>query len=262
MKPDISEFSYGYAITDELIHWRGTAITASPIFPSLYQEGQAGGGYDVMLSRPGLPLFLQFKLSDYMVRKNAHEAQLCKISVPYYRMKLRSKRYSQQHEMLLELENLGQEVYYSAPAFHKQTELNKYYFSHQIRDKSIWIRPSFVGPLPDNNDHSLSFRLSGPIMFCSEPREIQCKGTFEEFSFSVKSAFREKCEQAIGQDALKKLSSLIVDILKKHTDIFHGNRKSFLGEIQSKSQIEQIALYSNYFLNCHFFIVHQQEDSG
>jgi len=215
-----------------------------------------------MLSRPGLPLFLQFKLSDYMVRKNAHEAQLCKISVPYYRMKLRSKRYSQQHEMLLELENLGQEVYYSAPAFHKQTELNKYYFSHQIRDKSIWIRPSFVGPLPDNNDHSLSFRLSGPIMFCSEPREIQCKGTFEEFSFSVKSAFREKCEQAIGQDALKKLSSLIVDILKKHTDIFHGNRKSFLGEIQSKSQIEQIALYSNYFLNCHFFIVHQQEDSG
>ena len=69
MKPQISEFSYGYALTDELIHWHGTNLTAAPIFPSLYQEGQVGGGYDLMLQRPGLPLFLQFKLADCMVLK-------------------------------------------------------------------------------------------------------------------------------------------------------------------------------------------------
>ena len=49
MKPNISEFIYGYALTSELISWHGTSITAAPVFPSLYQEGQAGGGYDVML---------------------------------------------------------------------------------------------------------------------------------------------------------------------------------------------------------------------
>jgi len=49
MKPQISEFSYGYALTDELIHWHGTNLTAAPIFPSLYQEGQVGGvGGDVV----------------------------------------------------------------------------------------------------------------------------------------------------------------------------------------------------------------------
>ena len=67
MKPDIAEFNYGYALTDELIHWHGAGITAVPIFPSLYDEGQPGGGYDVKLDRGGIPLFLQFKLSDCMV---------------------------------------------------------------------------------------------------------------------------------------------------------------------------------------------------
>jgi len=40
MKPQVSEFSYGYALTGELIHWQGTNLTAVPISPSLYQEGQ------------------------------------------------------------------------------------------------------------------------------------------------------------------------------------------------------------------------------
>lgn len=75
MQPNISEFSYGYAITDELIHWYGTTITASPVFPSLYQEGQQGGGWDLKLQRPGIPLFLQFKLSHCMIRTNAREHQ-------------------------------------------------------------------------------------------------------------------------------------------------------------------------------------------
>ena len=57
MKPNISEFSYGYALTDELIHRREININSAPIFPSLYEEGQNGGGYDLFLDRPGLPLF-------------------------------------------------------------------------------------------------------------------------------------------------------------------------------------------------------------
>ena len=125
MKPNTSEFSYGYAVTDELIHRHGLPITASPVFPSLYQEGQIGGGYDVHLPMMGLPLFLQFKLSDHMVRRSAREAQAGHLSVPYYRMHLRPKRHSAQHEMLLNLENIGgPAVYYVAPAFHQSSELN------------------------------------------------------------------------------------------------------------------------------------------
>jgi hypothetical protein len=165
MKPDISEFSYGYALTDELIHWHGTSLTAAPVFPSLYQEGQTGGGYDVMLQRPGLPLFLQFKLSDCMIRSSAQEVQDGLFNVPYYRMHIRPARHSEQHEMLLDLESRGNEVYYLAPAFHTPEELNDSYLTHQVRARSLWLRPSIIGPLPMTNMlHSrfLAFTISAP----------------------------------------------------------------------------------------------------
>ena len=75
MKPNLSEFSYGYALTDELIHRHGLPLIAAPVFPSLYQEGQPGGGYDLLLERPGFPLFLQFKLADRMVKGTANEVK-------------------------------------------------------------------------------------------------------------------------------------------------------------------------------------------
>jgi len=71
MTPDISEFSYGFALTHELIALAGEPLRAAPIFPSLIEEGRAGGGYDVHLDVPGFPLFLQFKRSDCMVRRSA-----------------------------------------------------------------------------------------------------------------------------------------------------------------------------------------------
>ena len=57
MKPNISEFSYGYALTSELVRLFGIKGVGAPVFPSLKEEGSVG--YDVQV--PGLPLFLQFK---------------------------------------------------------------------------------------------------------------------------------------------------------------------------------------------------------
>lgn len=43
MKSDISEFSYGFALTNELVGW--VNLRAAPDFPSLIEEGKPGGGY-------------------------------------------------------------------------------------------------------------------------------------------------------------------------------------------------------------------------
>jgi len=75
MKPDISEFSYGYVVTEALVRGFGTDISAAPVFPSLVAEGREGGGYDVRIEISGIPLFLQFKLSDYMKRNRANEVR-------------------------------------------------------------------------------------------------------------------------------------------------------------------------------------------
>lgn len=57
MKPDFSEFSYGYAVTEELASSLKARLVGSPIFPSLYEEGQSGGGYDVKFPTSGAALF-------------------------------------------------------------------------------------------------------------------------------------------------------------------------------------------------------------
>ena len=88
-----------------------------------------------MLQRPGMPLFLQFKLSHCMVRSYSKEAKDRVFDPPFYRMHVRPTRHSDQHKMLLELEDKGNEVYYSAPAFHTSVEFNDAYLTHQVRTR-------------------------------------------------------------------------------------------------------------------------------
>jgi len=40
MTPEISEFSYGFALTNEIVGWAN--LKAPPIFPSLVEEGKVG----------------------------------------------------------------------------------------------------------------------------------------------------------------------------------------------------------------------------
>ena len=61
MSEKFSESTYAFAFTHELLRWVGTSLQAAPVFPSTWEEGQSGVGYDVMLDRPGIPLFIQFK---------------------------------------------------------------------------------------------------------------------------------------------------------------------------------------------------------
>ena len=65
MDSEFTEFSYGFAVTHELVLQGSGNIFAAPEFPSLIREGQVGGGYDVKLNF-GTFLFLQFKLSEFM----------------------------------------------------------------------------------------------------------------------------------------------------------------------------------------------------
>ncbi len=59
MKPEMSEFSYGFAFTNELITAPGAHVVAAPEFPSLQKEGKPGGGYDVKIPF-GSPRFVQY----------------------------------------------------------------------------------------------------------------------------------------------------------------------------------------------------------
>ncbi|WP_084420198.1 hypothetical protein [Henriciella litoralis] len=168
MAPDISEFSYGFALTNELVDRYGD-LRFAPIFPSLLEEGKPGGGYDLQIGGPTFPIFVQFKLSHKMMTRRAKEISRYKLPIipPFFRFSIMDSRHSKQHEMLLSLENAGNEVFYAAPRFHTHEELNAAFNKNSVSADSTFVRPSTIGHLTPGS-HTCAIDHS-TIHICSEP---------------------------------------------------------------------------------------------
>jgi hypothetical protein len=258
MRPSISEFSYGFALTSELLKAPGMVVTAAPVFPSLIQEGQTGGGWDVQINTPGFPLFLQFKLCDCMTRRTCREARDAGFNVPCYRMHLRSARVSRQHEMLLDLEATGQEVYYAAPVFHTPEELNAAFMASAIRATSIWLRPSDIGPLPDTAEHHVSFEAGSPWMLFSEPVRLDAKRDFRDVVGRLHSMLLERGETELRRESLEHLAQSISAIAEKRREIGERQRGVTRAALQGVAPLQRIAYYASVFLESQLFIVQER----
>ena len=253
MKPDISEFSFGYAITESLIRGNAFGLEAAPVFPSLIQEGQEGGGFDVHLPFEGSPLFLQFKLSDCMVGDNAKEAN--DIGVPYYRMHIRPLRHSLQHQMLLDLEADGRIVYYVAPKFHTSTELNEAYLGRQVAQRSIFIQPSLIGDL-DNKDHYVVFKEDVEPIVCSEPKKINQPVDYRSFVEHTTTHAKRFGEQTANHDEMQNLQTILINIIedvKPQKELWKSiQRQDLLG---NRPLITQTAYIARTFFGCEMYVV-------
>ena len=133
MKSEFSEFSYGFAVTHGLLRDE-PGIDVAPHFPSLVQEGKIG--YDVKLGFLGFPIYLQFKLSDYLTRRPAKYWE--NYYEPYFRLDITPLTISQQHNLLKDLADSGEEVFYVSPVFWKATQFNDAFRDNHVAARSIW----------------------------------------------------------------------------------------------------------------------------
>lgn len=270
MKSNMTEFSYSFAVVNELVSWPGRNLTSAPYFPSL--RGEAHLGYDVRLDRPGLPLFLQFKLSDCMVRNNAKEIRdgFFPPNTIFYRMYLRCTKSSMQHYLLVDLEDQGEEVYYVAPAFRDPDELTSHFTNGTVNQNSIYAKPSFDGSkgrIRDNAQHHISFMPEGPCIFYSEPEKINVDFTFEKFSSGVEESLNKIRELPLAE----KISELLPKMIHIMENMVQVNpwfflRKQFGSIIQKLTEASEkqnkanlISYISNAFFGCQFLIVQKQE---
>lgn len=258
MRPSISEFSYGFAVTSEFVQAPG-GVTAAPVFPSLIAEGQPGGGWDVRVDRPGVPLFLQFKLCDVMTRRTCKEARQAGFGVPCFRMHLRSSRRSRQHEMLLDLESTGQEVYYCAPMFHRPEDLNDAFLEGAVRDRSVWIRPSDVGPLPDDGDHHVSIEAGRQWMFFSEPKPLEARRGFRDVSNGLTERLRERGRVDVSRQNLEALAAALAGIAEKQRDFSDRQRDAARRVMQPTGPLQRAAYYASVFLESQLFMVQERQ---
>ncbi|NQE61461.1 hypothetical protein [Caulobacter sp. RHG1] len=170
---EFSEFSYGFALTHELANLESLAM--APIFPSLLAEGGPGGGWDVNLEMAAAPLYLQFKRSQRIRRASGKEAKLSAeegygLVAPYHRFAITDAAKSNQHKMLLELDNGEQDVFYVAPEFTSLAALNTHWRKGEVEDHSVLVRPQEIGAL-SNGSHSVAFNPEGVWCF-SKPKPL------------------------------------------------------------------------------------------
>src|ERR1700722_9602063 len=174
MRLGYSEFSFGYALTENLIRSSSKAPSGAPVFPNLVQEAQLG--FDVNINLPGLPLFFQFKLPELMKRMSAKENSVYNIGlpVPFFRMPIMRRDLSGQHDRLIELEaRFPGSVLYASPRLESLTLFNIAYNAGRVHERSVFFSPTEIGTLPDDKEHTVAYQgTSSAAFFCSEPRQI------------------------------------------------------------------------------------------
>lgn len=183
MKPEFSEFSFGFALTRELVDTRSPGWAIAPVFPSLRAEGSAAGGYDVKLGA-GYPIFLQFKRSHYL--PTARASQWAKLGRPYYRFSIYSSLRSKQHALLVKLDSLPATALYAAPEFHTQTDLDSAFQLATVQRNTAFFRASAIGVIADTAEHHVCFAKGATSgHFFSDPRMIQRFPSGEDFVAEV-----------------------------------------------------------------------------
>lgn len=261
MKPDISEFSYGYAVTEELVANNCGRVIGAPVFPSLYEEGKEGGGYDVKVPLVGRPIFLQFKLTDCLERTNAKEHRDGLMGIPYYRMHLRPHKHSDQHKLLLALEKKGESVFYIAPEFHLPNELNVHYLARNVIKHSAAFRPSDIGALPDDNEHYVVFEKGTSYGYrCSDDVKRVRKTILKDGLSTVFVEYKVK-PRDLGEAGISKIVETMLSLVTSRK--FEG-QAAFLRVdepetvsriVRDRSPIESAGYLARTFFGCELIVV-------
>src|SRR5262245_30660873 len=208
MKRKVSEFSYGYVLTHELVNAYGYLRTDAP------QDSRSGRKKDAEdgAAPRGYPLFLQFKASEYMKRRNAGESKL--VGLPYFRFALHRKTQSNQHQLLIELEKKGCAVFYATPKLHEAVNLNSAFFDHHVVASSLFVNPAEIGELPDNRSHRVVFSgKSNDVYLCSKPRKLDGVIHGEAFSEAVQRFVSGREPQSLDDDFFNRLANDMVSLV-------------------------------------------------
>jgi hypothetical protein len=232
MKRKVSEFSYGFVLAHELVNSFGYLPTDTPQSP----KGKKKDGQADSVVR-GYPLFLQFKASEYMKRRNAGESKL--VGLPYFRFALHRKTQSNQHQLLIELEKKGGLVFYATPKIHEAVNLNGAFFDHQVVAQSLFVSPREIGELPDNQSHCVVFsNRVEEVYFCPLQQKLTRVISGVRFADSIAGYVAAGEAATLNDEFYHRLASDMVSLVSPNRRIF---------DELSRGKVEMnAAMFANY----------------
>ena len=178
-------------------------------------------GYDLKLGFPGLPTYIQFKLSDRLTRRPAkywdyyHE--------PYFRFDITPRTVSQTNTTFLrDLADNGEEVFLrSAAVLEHKTSFNEAFRDSQIAARSMWLPLGQLPYLTDYEPHHVTF--TGPADASLAHRPVETWKAIEwkvSFSWrgryeSIVSRFERSELRQVSEEYLYELRNLLTEIVTR-----------------------------------------------
>ena len=282
LRPEFSEFTFGYAFTENFANgWIGGGVRSVPIFPSLIQEGRLGGGYDVAIPTHAEPILFQFKVPQIVRRRSRFLPP--RFTTPYYRMHLEPGAKSTQHRALLQHARRGRRVYYVSPCFDRLDHLDNHYRSHSVPGQCVYFKPDEIGVL-DDQAHFISFKTAtGDAWLFSDPKEatsldggrvreevravarrarptIQREQYYAELSRELVQSIEESVDLPVDYIPVERkrdASNYIYDELRK------VQPRELLALARSTEAVsdplERYVILATFMLDCHVVLVGPQE---
>lgn len=132
--------------------------------------------------------------------------------------------------------------------FHRSSELNDAYWEGRVLQRSVFIPPSAIGPLPDGNNHHVAFSPSARYVL-SEPKSIEKPVDFSTLGRIVRSEVLARGRTALTADSLGRLMEHMVALLQDERQELR--RVDFGDQLPLKT----IAYLSRTFFGCEMLIV-------
>ncbi len=218
----ISEFTFGYAFLFEqtVNNWSG--LKAAPILPSLYDESRKG--WDAELPLKGASFYYQFKLTEYLSRRNAAYIRNGIYDAPYYRIALHRRDVNRQHCRLKALANEFPNTYYVAPEILNIEDFNRRFMDRQITNGSRLIPVNQCKDINDGEQHYITFQQE--IQDWTEHSEKE----FHEHSIlgrDINELYRESEFHSINngyaREIFFKLKNIVLEMssssIDRHTEV-------------------------------------------
>jgi hypothetical protein len=145
--------------------------------------------------------------------------------------------------MLVDLENVGQQVYYAAPIFHLQTDFNAEFQRNTVVNRSAFISPGEINYLADDDDHCVVFNTV-EAHFCSEPKRIRLHtgSSLKEFLAAQK--------QVLNLTSTLDVASALYRIISSA-----DNRVPRFSERSVPQALEYISFVAHVFLHSEVFFM-------
>ncbi len=210
MRAEFSEFSYGFALSYEIMSALLPQVVSEPLFPSFVSDDDFGSSIE-----HGWPIFLRFKLAEYMKMPRARHWS--DYDHPFFRLALPSRKHSNQHNLLRALAEREPEVYYAAPMFYRQIEFNQAFLANRILEQSVFIPLQALPDLTDDRDHHLTFCQGEPgVRWHSHTgQHLEVSKSGKKWLAQVKE--RAAAPRELGSPYFVELRSALIEMVKQRT---------------------------------------------